>query len=68
MNLVRLVSEPDLAGIGIVECSPPSDWAEMTCLIEPCFVPQHGSLNRVVAVYSVVLRTSRSLKVWRWCA
>ncbi|MFI7454423.1 agmatinase family protein [Nonomuraea sp. NPDC049714] len=33
LNLVRLVSEPGLAGIEIVECSPPYDWAEMTCLM-----------------------------------
>ncbi|WP_281284634.1 arginase family protein [Nonomuraea diastatica] len=33
LNLVRLVSEPGLAGIQIVECSPPYDWAEMTCLM-----------------------------------
>ena len=31
LNLVRLVSEPGLAGIEIVECSPPCDWAETTC-------------------------------------
>jgi agmatinase len=33
LNLVRLVSEPGLAGIEIVECSPPYDWAETTCLM-----------------------------------
>jgi agmatinase len=33
LSLVRLVSEPGLAGIEVVECSPPYDWAEQTCLI-----------------------------------
>jgi agmatinase len=33
LNLVRLVSEPGLAGIEVVECSPPYDWAEQTALI-----------------------------------
>ena len=33
LNLVRLVSAPGVAGIEVVECSPPYDWAEQTCLI-----------------------------------
>ncbi len=33
LNLVRLVSEPGLAGIELMECSPPFDWAEQTTLI-----------------------------------
>ena len=33
LSLVRLVSEPGLAGIEIVECSPPYDWAEQTALV-----------------------------------
>jgi agmatinase len=33
LNLVRLVSEPGLAGIEVVECSPPYDWAEQTALL-----------------------------------
>jgi len=33
LGLVRLVSEPGLAGIEVVECSPPYDWAEQTSLI-----------------------------------
>jgi agmatinase len=33
LGLVRLVSQPGLAGIEVVECSPPYDWAEQTCLI-----------------------------------
>lgn len=33
LNLVRLVSEPGLAGIELVECSPPYDWAEQSTLI-----------------------------------
>jgi agmatinase len=33
LNLVRLVSEPGLAGIEVVECSPPYDAAEQTALI-----------------------------------
>jgi agmatinase len=28
-----MVSEPGLAGIEIVECSPPYDWAEQTALL-----------------------------------
>lgn len=33
LNLIRLVSEPGLAGIEVVECSPPYDWAEQSALI-----------------------------------
>ncbi|GAA2822056.1 arginase family protein [Nonomuraea rubra] len=33
LNLVRLVSEPGLAGIEVWECSPPYDWAEQTALL-----------------------------------
>ncbi|WP_207620876.1 agmatinase family protein [Streptosporangium minutum] len=33
LGLVRLVSAPGLAGIEVVECSPPYDWAEQTSLI-----------------------------------
>ncbi|WP_016906618.1 agmatinase family protein [Streptomyces xiaopingdaonensis] len=33
LDLVRLVSEPGLAGMEIVECSPPYDWAEQTALM-----------------------------------
>ncbi len=33
LNLVKMVSEPGLAGIEVVECSPPYDWAEQTALI-----------------------------------
>ncbi|SFI10344.1 agmatinase [Streptosporangium canum] len=33
LGLVRLVSVPGLAGIEVVECSPPYDWAEQTSLI-----------------------------------
>jgi agmatinase len=33
LNLIRLVSEPGLAGIEVVECSPPYDWAEQSTLI-----------------------------------
>ncbi|MET9294103.1 agmatinase family protein [Streptomyces sp. NPDC003077] len=33
LNLIRLVSEPGLAGIEVVECSPPYDWAEQTALM-----------------------------------
>lgn len=33
LELVRLVSEPGLAGIELVECSPPYDWAEQSTLI-----------------------------------
>lgn len=33
LGLVRLVAEPGLAGIEVVECSPPYDWAEQTSLI-----------------------------------
>jgi agmatinase len=33
LNLVRLISEPGLAGIEVVECSPPYDWAEQTALL-----------------------------------
>ncbi|HET9874577.1 MAG TPA: agmatinase [Mycobacterium sp.] len=33
LNLVRLVSQPGLAGIEVVECSPPYDWAEQSALI-----------------------------------
>lgn len=33
LNLTRLVSEPGLAGIEVVECSPPYDWAEQSALI-----------------------------------
>ena len=33
LNLVRMVSEPGLAGIEVVECSPPYDWAEQTALL-----------------------------------
>ena len=28
-----MVSEPGLAGIEVVECSPPYDWAEQTALL-----------------------------------
>jgi len=33
LGLIRLVSGPSLAGIEVVECSPPYDWAEQTSLI-----------------------------------
>ncbi|WP_322759957.1 agmatinase [Frankia sp. Cr2] len=33
LNLVRMISEPGLAGIEVVECSPPYDWAEQTALL-----------------------------------
>ncbi|GII94560.1 agmatinase family protein [Sinosporangium siamense] len=33
LGLIRLVSEPGLAGIEVVECSPPYDWAEQSSLI-----------------------------------
>jgi len=33
LNLVKMVSEPGLAGIEVVECSPPYDWAEQTALL-----------------------------------
>jgi agmatinase len=33
LGLVRLVSEPGLAGLEVVECSPPYDWAEQTALV-----------------------------------
>jgi agmatinase len=33
LNLVRMVSEPGLAGIEVVECSPPYDWTEQTALL-----------------------------------
>jgi agmatinase len=33
LNLVRLVSEPGLAGMEVVECSPPYDHAEQTSII-----------------------------------
>ena len=33
LNLIQRVSEPGLAGIEVVECSPPYDWAEQTSLL-----------------------------------
>ncbi|MFY9917857.1 MAG: arginase family protein [Mycobacterium sp.] len=33
LNLVKMVSEPGLAGIEVVECSPPYDSAEQTALL-----------------------------------
>jgi len=33
LNLVRKVSAPGLAGMELVECSPPYDHAEQTCII-----------------------------------
>jgi agmatinase len=33
LNLIKMVSEPGLAGIEVVECSPPYDWAEQTALL-----------------------------------
>ncbi|WP_447987156.1 agmatinase [Nitrospira sp. Nam74] len=33
LGLVQLISQPGLAGMEIVECSPPYDWAEQTTLI-----------------------------------
>ncbi|WP_239348011.1 agmatinase family protein [Frankia sp. CIT1] len=33
LSLVRMISEPGLAGIEVVECSPPYDWAEQTALL-----------------------------------
>ena len=33
LNLVRMVSEPGLAGIEVVKYSPPYDWAEQTALL-----------------------------------
>ncbi|WP_447987157.1 agmatinase family protein [Nitrospira sp. Nam74] len=33
LGLVRLISQPGLAGMEIVECSPPYDWAEQTSLV-----------------------------------
>lgn len=33
LELIRLVSQPGLAGLEIVECSPPYDWAEQTSLV-----------------------------------
>jgi agmatinase len=33
LGLVRLVSAPGLAGMEIVECSPPYDWAEQTSIV-----------------------------------
>jgi agmatinase len=33
LNLIRLISEPGLNGIEVVECSPPYDWAEQTALL-----------------------------------
>ncbi|MBX7454677.1 agmatinase family protein [Mycolicibacterium sp. 3033] len=33
LNLVKKISEPGLAGIEVVECSPPYDWAEQTALL-----------------------------------
>jgi agmatinase len=33
LKLVRLVSEPGLAGMEVVECSPPYDHAEQTSII-----------------------------------
>src|SRR5262249_45660309 len=33
LRLVRLVSEPGLAGLEVVECSPPYDQSELTSLL-----------------------------------
>jgi agmatinase len=33
LGLVRLVSAPGLAGMEVVECSPPYDWAEQTSIV-----------------------------------
>jgi agmatinase len=33
LNLIRAVSRPGLAGIEVVECSPPYDWAEQSALV-----------------------------------
>lgn len=33
LGLIRLVAEPGLAGIEVVECSPPYDWSEQSSLI-----------------------------------
>ena len=33
LNLVKMVSEPGLAGIEVVEGSPRYDWAEQTALL-----------------------------------
>jgi agmatinase len=33
LNLIRMISEPGLNGIEVVECSPPYDWAEQTALM-----------------------------------
>jgi agmatinase len=33
LGLVRLISQPGLVGMEIVECSPPYDWAEQTSLV-----------------------------------
>ena len=33
LNLIKMVSAPGLAGIEVVECSPPYDWAEQTALL-----------------------------------
>lgn len=33
LNLVRMISAPGLAGLEVVECAPPYDWAEQTALL-----------------------------------
>jgi agmatinase len=33
LGLIRLVSQPGISGLEVVECSPPYDWAEQTSLI-----------------------------------
>lgn len=33
LNLIRTVAAPGLAGLEVVECSPPHDWAEQTALL-----------------------------------
>ncbi|MFJ4685526.1 arginase family protein [Streptomyces sp. NPDC088789] len=33
LNLIRMISAPGLAGLEVVECAPPYDWAEQTALL-----------------------------------
>ncbi|MGW5360109.1 agmatinase family protein [Actinopolymorpha pittospori] len=57
LNMVRMIAAEGLAGIEVVECSPPYDWAEQTSLLSARVIldalasmVQHGKLGTKPAI------------------
>ena len=73
LKLIQLVAEPGLAGIEVVECSPPYDWAEQTALMSSRVIldslaaqVRSGKLGNKAAVATTVPPGGRSPAVLGW--